>query len=280
VPFVMMRMRSWCNGMLDEQALRELLGRVANGRTDIESAISALRSLPFENLGFAHIDHHRSIRQGFPEVVFCSGKTPLQVGQIFAQLAEHHERVLGTRAAPEHFEHTKQLVSGVQYSPTARTLWLDKKPELPRKGGVVIIAGGTSDLPVVEEAELTLYLMGHAADRVCDVGVAGLHRLLRYVKAIQSANVIIVVAGMEGALPSVIGGLVAVPVIGVPTSVGYGGSFGGLAALLGMLNSCAPGVAVVNIDNGYGAGYLAAMINQKSAPSAGARDCGEAGNAP
>jgi pyridinium-3,5-biscarboxylic acid mononucleotide synthase len=261
--------------MFDEQALRELLGRVANASISVDEAFKSLRILPFENLGFAHIDHHRAIRQGFPEVVFCAGKSPSQVSQIFAQLAEYHEQVLGTRAAPEHFEQVRQLLPDVQYNPQARVLWLDRKPERLRKRGVVIVAGGTSDLPVVQEAEHTLDLMGHAPDCICDVGVAGLHRLLQYVEVLQAANVIIVVAGMEGALPSVVGGLVAVPVIAVPTSVGYGASFAGLAALLGMLNSCSPGVAVVNIDNGYGAGCLAAMINQRSLAGTAASEFSE-----
>ncbi len=252
---------------LDSQAIRALLMRVARGEQGVEEAVAALRVLPFEDLSFAKVDHHRALRRGCPEVIYCAGKTPAQVAQIAECLAARHPRVLGTRATQEHFEAARQRVHGLKYDSTARAIWLDTEPDRARKDGVVLLAAGTSDLPVAEEAALTLDLMGHAIIKVYDVGVAGLQRLLHHLPLLRGANVVIVVAGMDGALPSVVGGLVSAPVIAVPTSVGYGASFGGLAALLGMLNSCAPGVAVVNIDNGYGAGHLAAAINERSLPA-------------
>jgi NCAIR mutase (PurE)-related protein len=248
---------------MDQQEVRALLERVARGDESVDGAVAALRSLPYEDLGFATLDHHRTLRWGFPEVIFCSGKTPEQVATIAARLAERGPRLLGTRATPEHYEAARVHLPDLQYHELARCLWLDRDADAPRHAGVVLVAAGTSDLPVLEEAALTLQLMGHAPHRILDVGVAGLHRLLPHVPTIQNANVVIVAAGMEGALASVVGGLTAAPVIAVPTSVGYGASFGGLAALLAMLNSCASGVAVVNIDNGYGAGHMAALINQR-----------------
>jgi len=247
--------------MFDEQTIRSLLGRVACREQTVEDAVAALRTLPFEDLGFAKIDHHRHLRRGFPEVIYCAGKTPRQVADIAARLAARSDRVLGTRAGPDHYAEAVAAVPGLNYDATARVLWLDRDPGRPRRDGVVLLAAGTSDLPVAEEAAVTLDLMGHAPRRLYDVGVAGLQRLLCHVPLLRAANVIIVAAGMEGALPSVVAGLVTAPVIAVPTSVGYGASFGGLAALLGMLNCCAPGVVVVNIDNGYGAAHAAAAIN-------------------
>jgi len=248
---------------MDQNSLRQLLTGLAAGEVNVDAAIDALRSLPFEDLGFVQIDNHRALRWGFPEVVFCEGKTSAQVAGIVERLAMRGSRVLGTRASLEQYEAARQVVPDLNYHALARCLWLDRQPEEPRKPGVVIAAAGTSDLPVVEEAALTLDLMGHAAHRIVDVGVAGLHRLLPHIRTLQNANVVIVVAGMEGALASVVGGLTDAPVIAVPTSVGYGASFGGVAALLAMLNSCASGVAVVNIDNGYGAGHMAALINSR-----------------
>lgn len=248
---------------MDQRGLRLLLEQVARGEQGVDEALAALRTLPYEDLGFATLDHHRALRWGFPEVIFCSGKTPDQVAGIAAHLAARGPRLLGTRATPEQYEAARAVVPDLQYHLLARCLWLDREPERPRHPGVVVVAAGTSDLPVLEEAVLTLDLMGHRSHRIQDVGVAGLHRLLPHVATIQQANVVVVVAGMEGALASVVGGLTAAPVIAVPTSVGYGASFGGLAALLAMLNSCASGVAVVNIDNGYGAGHMAALINQR-----------------
>jgi hypothetical protein len=247
---------------MNEDTLRALLERVADGQESIDQAVAALRTLPFEDLGFARLDHHRALRWGFPEVVFCPGKTPDQVAGIMERLAQRSPRLLGTRATPEQFQAAQARVPDLSYHQAARALWLEREPERPLKPGVMIVAAGTSDLPVAEEAALTLRLMGHQPHLVLDVGVAGLHRLLPHVPALQAAHVIIAVAGMEGALASVVGGLVACPVIAVPTSVGYGASFNGLAALLAMLNSCASGVAVVNIDNGFGAGHVAAVINE------------------
>ncbi len=247
---------------MNEDTLRALLERVAAGQESIDQAVAALRTLPFEDMGFAKLDHHRALRWGFPEVIFCPGKTPDQVAAIVERLAERSPRVLGTRATVEQFQTAQKRVPDLRYHQAARALWLERDADRPLKPGVMIVAAGTSDLPVAEEAALTLRLMGHEPRLVADVGVAGLHRLLPHVPALQAAHVVIAVAGMEGALASVVGGLVACPVIAVPTSVGYGASFDGLAALLAMLNSCASGVAVVNIDNGFGAGHMAAVINE------------------
>jgi pyridinium-3,5-biscarboxylic acid mononucleotide synthase len=249
--------------MLSEQSIRELLHSVACREKSIEEAMLALRSLPYADLGTARIDHHRALRRGCPEVIYCAGKTPQQVAQITEQLAAHHPRVLGTRATREHFAAAKELVDDLQYDEPARCLWIDREPERKRRSGVLLIAAGTSDFPVAQEAARTLDFLGHSAKQIYDVGVAGIHRLFDELPQLSSANVIIVVAGMEGALPSVVAGLVAAPVIAVPTSVGYGASFGGISALLGMLNSCASGIGVVNIDNGFGAAYLAASINRQ-----------------
>ncbi len=248
---------------MEQEALRGLLESVAAGDKQVDDALDDLRTLPFESLDFATLDHHRALRWGFPEVIFCQGKTNEQVAQIAARLADRSPQVLGTRATPEQFAAAQQEVSDLQYHELARCIWLDRDPKRQRHEGVVAVAAGTTDLPVLEEALLTLDLMGHSAQKIVDVGVAGLHRLLPHVPTLQEANVVVVAAGMEGALASVVGGLTNAPVVAVPTSVGYGASFGGVAALLSMLNSCASGVATVNIDNGYGAGHMAALINQK-----------------
>ncbi|MEZ4866065.1 MAG: nickel pincer cofactor biosynthesis protein LarB [Caldilineaceae bacterium] len=248
---------------MNQDQLRTLLTEVAAGACDINQALQRLRALPFEEMDFATLDHHRSLRWGFPEVIFSAGKTAEQVAAIAARLALLHPRILATRATPEQYAAAQQQTPDLQYAELARCIWLDREPERPRHTGIVIVAAGTSDLPVVEEATLALDLMGHRPQRIVDVGVAGLHRLLPHVPTLQQANVVIVVAGMEGALASVAGGLTDAPVIAVPTSVGYGANFGGLAALLAMLNSCASGVSVVNIDNGYGAACMAAAINNR-----------------
>lgn len=248
---------------MNQDALRSLLHQVAAGQLGVDRAMDALRSLPFENVGFATLDHHRALRWGFPEVIFCQGKTAAQVAGIAARLAAHSPRMLGTRASLDQYAAAVEQVPDIRYDEQARCIWLDREPERARHDGVVAVAAGTSDLPVLAEAILTLDLMGHRAQRIVDVGVAGLHRLFPHVGALQAANVVVVAAGMEGALASVVGGLTNAPVIAVPTSVGYGASFGGVAALLAMLNSCASGVAVVNIDNGYGAGHMAALINHR-----------------
>lgn len=252
------------HGSLGRPGLRALLERVAGGKLSPEDALEQLHHLPFEDLGFAALDHHRALRKNFPEVVFCAGKTDAQVAKIVQRLAAVHPRVLGTRATQQQYRAARRLVPDLRYHELARTLYLDRQPDAPRKAGITIVAAGTSDLPVAEEAAITADLMGHTPKRVFDVGVAGLHRLLPHLAALHQANVVIAVAGMEGALPSVLGGLIAAPIVAVPTSVGYGASFHGLAALLAMLNSCAAGIAVVNIDNGFGAGFLAATINRQA----------------
>lgn len=248
---------------MDQRALRLLLDKVAKGDSTVEQALQDLGTWPFEAMEFATLDHHRSLRWGFPEVIFCQGKSAQQVGLIAARLAESSPQVLGTRATPEQYEAAREQVPEFQYHEVARCIWLDREPQRRRYPGVSVIAAGTSDLPVLEEAALTLELMGHQPNRIVDVGVAGLHRIFPHLTTIQTANVVVVVAGMEGALASVVGGLTSAPVIAVPTSVGYGASFGGVAALLSMLNTCATGVATVNIDNGYGAAHMAALINHK-----------------
>jgi len=224
-----------------------------------------LRHLPFEDLGFACIDHHRQIRRGFPEVIYCPGKTAEQIIKIFASLAEKGNNVLATRAQEHVFEalaETKQFPQA-RYEKLAKAIVLEQKKIEPSRTAVPIVTAGTSDLPVAAEAKVTAEIMGQRTDLICDVGVAGLHRLLGHLPKLQKANVIIVIAGMEGALASVVGGMVSCPVIAVPTSVGYGAGFGGISALLTMLNSCAAGVTVVNIDNGFSAGVTAALINRK-----------------
>jgi NCAIR mutase (PurE)-related protein len=245
-------------------SLRKLLERVSTGDLPIDDALEHLKDFPFEETECATIDHHRTLRKGFSEVIYCAGKTPEQVAAIAEKLAQKSPRILGTRATLEHYAAAHAKVEDLRYDELARVLWLDRDPA-PKAPGVVVIAAGTSDLAVAEEAAITLEVMGHQPVRIRDVGVAGLQRLLKHLPTLLKARVVIAVAGMEGAMPSVIAGLVPAPVIAVPTSVGYGASFGGLAALLGMLNSCASGLAVVNIDNGFGAGYMAAMINRQCA---------------
>lgn len=249
---------------MDTKLLEQLLADVQRGSLSISDALERLRTLPFENLGFACVDHHRHLRQGFPEVVFASGKSLEQVRGILVSLWAKSDRILVTRLAPDQAEVLGQDFPEARYYPDSRALTLNRG-EIPDQGRglIVVISAGTSDIPVAEEAAVTARIMGHRVETVYDCGVAGLHRLLAHQPLFRQATVFIVVAGMEGALPSVLGGLVDRPVIAVPTSVGYGASFGGLAALLAMLNSCANGVAVVNIDNGFGAGHLAALINRK-----------------
>ena len=248
---------------LTPDGIRQVLARVARGELGVDQALTALRDLPSVSMGFATLDHHRHLRKGGGEVVYCAGKTDPQVAEIVARLAESSPQVLGTRATPQQFAAARARVPDLQYHSLARALWLDRDPKRARLPGAAVVAAGTSDLAVAEEAALTLDLMGHTPQRFFDVGVAGLHRLVEHLPALRACHVIVAVAGMEGAMPSVLGGLVAAPIIAVPTSVGYGASFHGLAALLGMLNCCAPGVAVVNIDNGFGAGFLAASINRR-----------------
>ncbi len=247
--------------MIDRQ-LSALLQDVSQGAIGVPEALEKLRTLPYEDLGFARLDHHRTLRQGFPEVVYSQGKTSAQVALIMQKLAARNERILATRATPDVYVAVKEVLPEAVYHKVARLIVVDRRPDEPKLPGVLVVTGGTTDIPVAEEAAITAELMGNQVKRLFDVGVAGLHRLLDQSQALQNARVIVVVAGMEGALASVVGGLVSAPVIAVPSSVGYGASFGGLAALLAMLNSCASGVAVVNIDNGFGAGYLAGIINR------------------
>jgi pyridinium-3,5-biscarboxylic acid mononucleotide synthase len=274
---------------MNAKTLHKLFTEVRFKKLSPDEAVARLRHLPFEDLGFAKIDHHRALRQGMPEVIFSEGKTPTQVAKIFARLAAHNKdgNVLATRATEEQFQAVAAEVPKVVYHPAARAItlrrdrWESKGPaskslasnsstsktanskKLHGKGVIVVVSAGTSDIPVAEEAVVTAELMGNRVQHLYDVGVAGIHRLLAHRSVLAEARVIIVCAGMEGALPSVVGGLVGVPVIAVPTSIGYGSAFKGLAALLGMLNSCASNVSVVNIDNGFGAAYVASLINRK-----------------
>jgi NCAIR mutase (PurE)-related protein len=245
--------------------LRDLLDQVSSGALTPEAAhariLQFLRHGPYEDLGFARVDHHRSIRQGFPEVIFGQGKTPGQIAAISERIVAAGHNLLVTRTTQAAFDEVARLVPGAEFTPQAGTITCQVTTPPPGAGTVVIAAAGTADLPVAEEAAVSLGVMGNTVDRLYDVGVAGLHRLLAVHERLTAARVVIVVAGMEGALPSVVGGLVDVPVIAVPTSVGYGASFGGISALLGMLNSCASGVSVVNIDNGFGAAAIASSIN-------------------
>jgi pyridinium-3,5-biscarboxylic acid mononucleotide synthase len=238
-----------------------LLEKYKAGGIGREKVLQAFLSPPVADLGFAKVDLHRALRKGFPEVIFGSGKTPEQVVRIAAKLAESENCVLITRVGPEHARAVKKRFKKAVHREQARCITIEKYPTPKRAGTIAVVCAGTSDLPVAEEASVTAEIMGNRVERIVDVGVAGIHRLFQKLEVIQSANVVIVVAGMEGALPSVVAGLVRKPVIAVPTSVGYGASFGGLAALLGMLNTCGSGVTVVNIDNGFGAGYAASQIN-------------------
>jgi pyridinium-3,5-biscarboxylic acid mononucleotide synthase len=247
---------------VNSAALRKLFEQVRKGRLSADEAVERLRHLPFEDLGFAKLDHHRALRQGIPEVIFSQGKTPLQVADIFSRLARHGN-VLATRATEEQFAAVAAKLNKVEYRPLARAITLKTDRKRYGKGIIAVVSAGTSDIPVAEEAVVTAEMMGNEVQHIYDVGVAGIHRLLAHRAALSKARVIVVCAGMEGALPSVVGGLVGVPVVAVPTSVGYGAAFEGLAALLGMMNSCASNVSVVNIDNGFGAGYVASMINRK-----------------
>ncbi len=250
---------------MTREQLADLLAEVAAGRLSEGAALERLRHFPTEQLGFAQVDHHRALRQGHPEVVFCSGKTAEQVAAICERLANASGTFLGTRASPEQAAALRREFPALEYNVLARTVHLaPAKAVMPAAdaGTILVVCAGTSDLPVAEEAAVVATAFGHPVERLTDVGVAGLHRLLGAAEQLTRAAVVIVVAGMEGALPSVVGGLVRAPVIAVPTSVGYGASFGGVAALLGMLNSCAAGVTVVNIDNGFGAAAAASRILQ------------------
>jgi pyridinium-3,5-biscarboxylic acid mononucleotide synthase len=247
---------------MTEDQIRQILEQHKEGTLSTADVLHRLRALPFEDLGFANLDHHRTIRQGFPEVVFGLGKTVDQVGKIVESMYKHNHNILVTRTTRAHFERVKQIAPEAEFHDSARAIVIQRTGKVLGKGTVMVVSAGTSDMAVAEEAVVTLKVMGNEVDSLYDVGVAGLHRLLDRRERLVKARVIIVVAGMEGALPSVVGGLVSVPVIAVPTSVGYGASFNGVAALLGMLNSCASNVTVVNIDNGYGAAVVASLINR------------------
>ncbi len=251
---------------MTEPFLKSLLEAVKASRCSIDDALSKLRKLPFEDLGFAKVDHHRGLRCGFPEVIYCEGKSTEQITSIFDRCVSAGANVLATRVSTQVAKDVVSRFDGAVYHETARVIsFRQQDPPKSFFGSVAIVSAGTSDIPVAEEARVTAEIMDQRVETFYDVGVAGIHRLLAHTEAIQQATVAIVVAGMEGALPSVVGGLVECPVIAVPTSIGYGASFEGLAALLAMLNSCASGVTVVNIDNGFGAGYTAAMINRQIA---------------
>jgi len=244
------------------ESLRKLFEQVRRGKISADEAVARMRHMPFEDLDFAKVDHHRRLRAGMPEVVLAEGKTPRQVATIFGRLAKAGGNVLATRATRQHFAAVRKSVRRAEYHELARAIVLQRDNSKYGKGTIAVVSAGTSDIPVAEEAVITAEVMGNDVEHLYDVGVAGIHRLLAHRAALTEARVVIVCAGMEGALPSVVGGLLRVPVIAVPTSVGYGASFKGLAALLGMLNSCASNVSVVNIDNGFGAGYVASMINR------------------
>lgn len=257
---------------MKEQYIRELMEQVKSGSVTVDEACVRLKDLPFKDMGFANVDNHRALRTGFPEVIFCQGKTPEQIKLIMSELVKKGGTIMGTRASAEDFEEVRKSLPDAEYFETARIIAVRDGSERSErfvegeertfKKTVSVVTAGTADIPVAEEAAVTAELLGNRVTRIYDVGVAGIHRLFDKLDKIREADVVIVVAGMEGALASVVGGLVEVPVIAVPTSIGYGANLGGLSALLSMLNSCANGVGVVNIDNGFGAAYLASVINR------------------
>ncbi len=247
---------------MNHQHLRELLEEVQQGKKTPQEAFERLRSLPYEDLGFAKVDHHRPLRQGFPEVIYCPGKTAEQIVAIMQRLQEWPGNILATRANQDIFEQVHQHIPQAEFKKSSGTIVIQRDLTLYAPGTILVVSAGTADIPVAEEAAVTAETMGNRVETLFDVGVSGIHRLLDNSKMLYQASVIIVVAGMEGALPSVVGGLVSCPIVAVPTSAGYGANFSGLAPLLTMLNSCAAGVSVVNIDNGFGAGYSAALINR------------------
>lgn len=247
---------------MDEKGLRNLLEEIKGGELSVDQGLERLRHLPFEDLGFARIDHHRALRQGFAEVVFGRGKTADQVEVIVKRMLPRQHNILVTRTEEEVFRRVRALSAKTRFHPESGTVVILQDEEIRGKGTILVVSAGTADIPVAQEAVVTAQAMGNLVETLYDVGVAGIHRLLDARKRLLAARVVIVAAGMEGALPSVVGGLVSAPVVAVPTSVGYGASFGGVAALLGMLNSCASNVSVVNIDNGYGAGFVASLINR------------------
>ena len=246
---------------INQEWLAHILEKVKSGNLSITQAIQELSILPYEELDFAKIDHHRGIRIGFPEVILGTGKTTEQIVTIASHLSASTMKLLITHIDQETYVAVKAVIKDASYNPLAKTIVVNRQQHISLRPGITVVTGGTSDIPVAEEAAVTAEIMGNKVEKVFDVGVAGLHRLLDKLPKLREAKVLVVVAGMEGALPSVVGGLVSAPIIAVPTSIGYGANFNGLAALLTMLNSCAPGIAVVNIDNGFGAGYMAGLIN-------------------
>jgi len=246
---------------MSNKEILKLLRKYKAGEIKEKDIAAKLKNLSFESLEFAKIDHHRSIRKGFPEVIFCEGKTSIQIAQIAKRIVDNGSNLLASKATRENYEEVKKVIPDVLYNEAGRIIYYEvRKQKRSLKKNIVIVTAGTSDIPIAEEAAVTAYMMGTRVEKISDVGVAGIHRLLNYMDIINKASVIIVIAGMEGALASVIGGLVDKPVIAVPTSIGYGASFNGIAALLGMLNSCAAGITVVNIDNGFGAAFAASLI--------------------
>ncbi len=247
---------------MKSEFIKDILNSVSKGTLSVEDALNKLRDLPFKDLGHTKIDNHRELRTGYPEVVFCEGKTAEQVRSIMEYMAEKKVNILGTRASREIYETVKKSLPDAEYNELARTITLDYEKKKATKTFIAVLTAGTADIPVAEEAAVTAEIFGNRVERFFDVGIAGIHRLYHNLEKIRKARVIIVIAGMEGALPSIVGGLVEQPIIAVPTSMGYGANFQGLSALLGMLTSCAAGVAVVNINNGFGAGYMASLINK------------------
>jgi len=247
---------------MNVKEVEKLLSDVKKGETSVAEALEVLKNFPYTDLGFARIDHHREMRTGYPEIIYCAGKSIEQVREIFRVMSEKENNVIGTRANPEMFEAARSISSEVVYFPMARIISLQKKKPIVPESRIAVITAGTSDIPVAEESAVTAELLGNEVVRIYDAGVAGIHRLVDKLPEVRKCRVIVVIAGMEGALASVVGGLVDKPVIAVPTSVGYGANFGGISALLGMLTSCSTGVTVVNIDNGFGAGFAASMINK------------------
>ena len=247
---------------MHEQEIKKIMNGVRDKEISVDDAVRKLKFLPFEDLGFVKIDHHRALRKGFPEVVFCQSKSAKQVVEIVNRLAKNNSAVLATRATGEMFKQVKKHAKNARYNKKSKTIVINKKNQKINIGKILVLTAGTSDISVAEEAAVVAEAMGNRVERIYDVGVAGLHRLLSNKEKIESANVLVVVAGMDGVLPSVVSGVFGKPIIAVPTSVGYGASFKGIAPLLTMLNSCSPGVVVVNIDNGFGAGYFASMINK------------------
>jgi NCAIR mutase (PurE)-related protein len=248
--------------LMNKDVIKEILNSVCNGSVSVEDALEQLKTLPYKDLGHTKVDNHRELRRGYPEVVFCEGKTAEQVRTIMEYMATRKVNILGTRATREKYEAVKKSLPSAKYNELAKTITVELEKEKTTKSYIAILTAGTSDIPVAEEAAITAEFFGNSVERFFDVGVAGIHRLYDNLEKIRKARVIVVIAGMEGALPSIVGGLVDKPIIAVPTSIGYGANFKGLSALLGMLTSCVAGVAVVNIDNGFGAGYMASMINK------------------